>query len=86
MVFTPVDREFRNWKRYKGGRATDLWIYDLKENTSEQITDFEGTDQIPVWSGENIFFASDRDLKLNIWQYNTPQKRQNRQPTITILM
>jgi tricorn protease len=74
LVFTPVDREFRNWKRYKGGRATDLWIYDLKGNTSEQITNFEGTDQLPTWSGDNIFFASDRDLKLNIWQYNTLTK------------
>jgi tricorn protease len=74
MVFTPVDREFRNWKRYKGGRATDLWIYNLKENTSEQITNFEGTDQLPTWSGDNIFFSSDRDLKLNIWQYNTATK------------
>ena len=74
IVFTPVDREFRNWKRYKGGRACDLWIYNLKDNTSEQITDFEGTDQIPTWSGDNIFFASDRDLKLNIWQYNTVTK------------
>lgn len=74
IVFTPVDREFRNWKRYIGGRATDLWIYDLKNNTSEQITDFEGTDQLPVWSGDNIFFASDRDLRLNIWKYNIPAK------------
>jgi tricorn protease len=74
IVFTPVDREFRNWKRYKGGRATDLWIYDLNANTSEQITNFEGTDQLPTWSGDNIFFASDRDLKLNIWQYNTLTK------------
>jgi tricorn protease len=74
IAFTPVDREFRNWKRYKGGRATDLWIYDLKGNTSEQITNFEGTDQLPTWSGDNIFFASDRDLKLNIWQYNTSTK------------
>ncbi|HLN22000.1 MAG TPA: S41 family peptidase [Bacteroidales bacterium] len=80
IVFTPVDREFRNWKRYKGGRATDLWIYDLKANTSEQITDFTGTDQLPVWSGDNIFFASDRDLKLNIWQYNTVT-RETRQVT-----
>ncbi len=70
IVFTPVDREFRTWKRYKGGRASDLWIYDLKNNSSEQITDFKGTDQIPVWSGDDIFFASDRDLKLNIWKYN----------------
>jgi len=74
LVFTPVDREFRNWKRYKGGRASDLWIYDLKANTSEQITDFDGTDQLPTWSGDNIFFASDRDLKLNIWKYNTVTK------------
>lgn len=74
IVFTPVDREFRNWKRYKGGMASDLWIYDLNANTSEQITDFEGTDQLPVWSGDNIFFSSDRDLKLNIWQYNTKTK------------
>lgn len=71
IVFTPVDREFRNWKRYKGGMASDLWIYDLKNNTSEQITDFEGTDQLPVWSGDDIYFASDRDLKMNIWKYNT---------------
>lgn len=74
LVFTPVDREFRNWKRYKGGRATDLWIYDLKANNSEQITNFAGTDQLPVWSGDKIFFSSDRDLKLNIWQYNTTTK------------
>jgi tricorn protease len=74
ICFTPVDREFRNWKRYKGGRATDLWIYDLKANTSEQITSFDGTDQLPTWSGDNIFFSSDRDLKLNIWQYNTVTK------------
>lgn len=74
LCFTPVDREFRTWKRYKGGRATDLWVYDLEKNTSEQITDFKGTDQLPVWFGENIFFASDRDLKLNIYQYNTTTK------------
>ena len=71
ICFTPVDREFRTWKRYKGGRATDLWVYDLEKNTSEQITDFKGTDQLPVWFGDNIYFASDRDLKLNIYQYNT---------------
>ena len=80
IVFTPVDREFRNWKRYKGGRASDLWIYDLKENSSEQITTFEGTDQIPTWSGNRIFYASDQDQKLNIWQYNTETK-ENKQIT-----
>lgn len=75
ICFTPVDREFRTWKRYKGGRATNLWIYDLKNNTSEQITDFAGTDQCPTWFGDHIFFASDRDLRLNIYKYNTKTKQ-----------
>lgn len=74
IAFTPVDREFRSWKRYKGGRATDLWIYDLGKNTSEQITDFAGADQCPVWYKSKIFFASDRDLKLNIYSYDTQSK------------
>ena len=74
ICFTPVDREFRTWKRYKGGRATDLWIYDLEKNTSEQITDFAGSDQWPIWFGENIYFTSDRDLRLNIYRYDTQTK------------
>ena len=70
MAFAYVDREFRTWKRHKGGRASDLWIYDLVENTSEQITDFNGTDHIPTWYGDKIYFASDRDLRLNIHSYD----------------
>ena len=74
IAFTPVDREFRTWKRYKGGRATDVWIYDLEANSSEQITNFAGSDQWPVWIGNDIYFTSDRDLRLNIYRYNTQTK------------
>ena len=74
LCFTPVDREFRTWKRYKGGRATELWTYNLKNNTSEQITHWVGTDQWPTWYGDHIFYASDQDTRLNIWRYNTKTK------------
>ncbi|HHN48141.1 MAG TPA: acetyl-CoA synthetase [Bacteroidales bacterium] len=74
LAFTPVDREFRTWKRYKGGRATDIWIYDLENDASEQITNFAGSDQWPVWFGDNIYFTSDRDLRLNIYRYHTGTK------------
>lgn len=80
VCFTPVDREFRTWKRYKGGRATELWVYDLKNHSSDQITSFTGADQWPTWFGENIFYASDKDLKLNIYKYNT-STRQTEQVT-----
>lgn len=68
ICFTPVDREFRTWKRYKGGRATELWMYDLNTHNAEQLTSFTGADQWPVWHGNNIYYASDKDLKLNIYK------------------
>lgn len=74
LVFAYVDREFRTWKRYKGGRASNLWIYDLQEQHSTEITDFKGTDHIPVWYGDMIYFASDRDEWLNIHAYDTNTK------------
>ncbi|MFO7827753.1 MAG: acetyl-CoA synthetase, partial [Bacteroidales bacterium] len=77
LAFAPVDREFRTWKRYKGGRASDIWIYDLENDYSEQITDFVGTDQIPVWHKNKIYFASDRDLTLNIYSYDIDTKKTN---------
>ena len=70
MAFTFPDREFRTWKRYKGGRASNIWIYDLENNLSEPITDWLGTDHIPHWHENSIYFASDRDLWLNIYRYD----------------
>lgn len=74
VCYTPISREFRTWKRYKGGRAANLWIYDLENSHSEQITDFAGTDQIPVWHEDKIYFASDRDLTLNMYSYDLNNK------------
>ena len=70
IVYTPIEREFRTWKRYKGGRAQDIWIYDLQNNTSRRLTDFPGTDQHPAWYGDKIYFVSDRDLTLNIYAFD----------------
>ena len=33
-VYTPIDREFRTWKRHRGGRARNVWTFDLVNNTS----------------------------------------------------
>jgi tricorn protease len=68
LVFTPIDREFRTWKRYEGGRAQDVWTYDLKKHSSERLTDWKGTDNQPMWVGSTIYYTSDRaDGRLNIW-------------------
>lgn len=76
MAFQFISREARTWKRYRGGMASDIWLYDFKENTSEKLTDFAGTDAIPMWHENTIYFLSDRDehKKLNIWAYDLDTK------------
>ncbi|MGE5340522.1 MAG: S41 family peptidase [Candidatus Omnitrophota bacterium] len=74
IVYSPISREFRTWKRYKGGRAQDIWIYDLEKNTSEQITQYIGDDRQPFWYKDKIYFVSDRDSKLNFWSYDLNSK------------
>lgn len=82
LVYTPIEREFRTWKRYRGGRAQDVWIYDLKANTSLQLTADRATNQQPMWIGDTVYFVSDRnDTKLNLYaispQGGEPRKLTN---------
>jgi len=67
FVYTPIDRDFRSWKRYRGGRAQDVWVYHLDTNDAQRLTTFAGSDHQPVWIGDTIVFASDRDGTLNLY-------------------
>jgi tricorn protease len=76
-VYTPISREFATWKRYRGGQAQDVWIYDLKNNTSDRLTNDPATDNQPMWVGDNtIYFTSDRDgAHLNLYAYDLKSKQ-----------
>ena len=71
IVFNKTAREDRTWKRYRGGRAQELYLYDLEENKEQQLTHFEGTDRLPMWVGDKVYFASDRDGHLNVFSVET---------------
>ena len=68
-VYTPIDREFRTWKRTRGGRAQDVWVYDLENNKSKQLTTNRATDQQPTWVNNNIYYVSDREYTLNLYKH-----------------
>ena len=71
IAYNKVARENRTWKRYQGGLAQEIYVYDLASKSERNITNFRGTDRIPMWIGEKIYFSSDRDGVLNIWAYDT---------------
>ncbi|MGE5236766.1 MAG: S41 family peptidase [Acidobacteriota bacterium] len=69
IAYNRIFRNFRTWKRYYGGLAQDIWIYDLSTHAIERLTDWKGTDTFPMWYHDTIYFASDRgpEQRLNIW-------------------
>ncbi len=72
LAYTPKSRAFRTWKRYRGGMAPDVWLFDLQDSTARQITDHRANDDLPMWHGETIYFLSDRGphQRHNIWAYD----------------
>ncbi|MGA9365216.1 MAG: PDZ domain-containing protein [Bacteroidota bacterium] len=76
LVYNRVFREFRTWKRYRGGMADDIWIYDFEKKTTENITNNPAGDIIPMWSGNKIYFLSDRDSlkRMNLYVYDLTTK------------
>jgi len=73
LAYNRITREERTWKRYKGGMAQDIWIYDVARNQTRQVTDWIGTDNFPMWRGDTIYYTSDREQdKLNLWAWHEP--------------
>ncbi len=71
IVYSPKWRDFRDWDRYQGGWAQDLFIYDFAAKSAQNITNDPNTDRDPVWIGQDIYFLSDRGPHLNLYRYDT---------------
>lgn len=69
MVYSPQSRDFRSEKRYSGGQANQLYIFDLKTNAAKRITEGPRATRDAMWVGDTIFFNSDRDGHFNLYAY-----------------
>jgi len=74
LAYNRVFREFRTWKRYRGGQADDVWIYDFETKKLENVTNNPAQDIIPMWHQNKIYFLSDRDSRMNLFVYNLDTK------------
>jgi tricorn protease len=77
LAYNRIFREFRTWKRYRGGLADDIWIYDFATKKTENITPGSpASDLFPMWVGDRIYFISDRDanLRMNLFVYDLTSK------------
>jgi|SRR5579871_2505278 len=71
IVYSPRSRDFRTEKRYSGGQANQLYIFDTETHAAKRITDSPRASRDPMWIGKEIYFDSDRDGHFNLYSYDT---------------
>ena len=85
LAFVSPSYDRRTWKRYRGGNAPNIWVYDFKANRSQNITaDWAGPDEWPMLNGRTVYYCSDRNGKTaNLWAYDLDKKTQRQVTTFT---
>src|SRR6185503_14043395 len=83
MVYSPLFRDFRSEKRYGGGQANRLWIFDLAGKTAKPISEGPRAERDPMWLEKTIYYNTDKTGTFNLWTYDiaSGQRRQVTQGT-----
>ncbi|WP_268224139.1 S41 family peptidase [Sinomicrobium oceani] len=76
MAYTPLRDVFSEWKHYRGGTISRIWIYDTGNHSVDEIPKPVGgcNDTNPAWMGADVYFRSDRNGEFNLFSYNTETK------------
>ncbi len=77
MAYTPIYDAYRQWKNYRGGTVSTIWIYSFADNSVVKIPKPESgsNDSNPMWMGNKIYFLSDRNGEFNVYSYELISKK-----------
>jgi tricorn protease len=72
LAYTPLAPASNQWKNYRGGRISNIWLYSFSDNSVVKIPQpKEGcNDSYPIWIGNKIFFISDRNGEFNLFSFD----------------
>ncbi len=80
IAYTPLSDRFNQWKHYRGGTTSRIWIFNVNDNSVTEIPKPEGgsNDSRPQWIGDKVYFKSDRNGEFNLFSYdiNTKEVKQ----------
>jgi len=77
IAFCRTSTETLLWKGYRGGAVPKIWTYDFKTHQAELVVSDESINHHPMWSGDFIYFVSDRgpEGEQNLWSYDCKSKK-----------
>ena len=72
IAYNPIGDRFRQWKGYRGGTASRIWIYDTRDHGVVEIPrpPERSNDVEPMWVGDDVYFVSDRAGQLNLFRFD----------------
>jgi tricorn protease len=71
MAYTPLYQPYHQWKNYRGGTISTIWIYSFADHSVVKIPQPQSgcNDTDPMWLSGKIYFISDRDGEFNLYSY-----------------
>jgi tricorn protease len=78
IAYVPVDNNRRlsaiGWKRYRGGKASRVWIANLSDLGLDTVPRDTSNDGNPMWVGGKVYFLSDRNGPFTLFSYDPKDK------------
>jgi len=71
IAYVPYFQWEPNWKHYRGGQTTPLWIADLADSSIVKVPRSGSNDHNPLWIGDKVYFLSDRNGPVTLFEYDS---------------
>jgi tricorn protease len=76
IAYNPLPDAFNQWKHYRGGRISEIWILRNSDYSVEKVPQPEGrsNDVGAMWIEDKIYFRSDRNGEFNLFSFDPKTK------------
>jgi len=76
LAYNPLSDAFTQWKHYRGGTNSVIWLHTFGDKASERIPQPKErcNDVDAMWLGDAIYFRSDRNGEFNLFAYDVKAK------------
>src|ERR1022692_1027672 len=74
IAYEPIGKAFVMWKRYRGGQTARIWLASLSDSSITKVPRTNSNDFNPMWSGDRVYFLSDRNGAVTLFYYEVKTK------------
>lgn len=76
MAYTPLAPAYDQWKNYRGGRISTIWLYSFSDHSVAKIPQPPTgcNDAEPMWIENKVYFCSDRNGEFNLFSYDVTSR------------